>query len=55
MDDYAIHYEGTADANEACAELSEAQLQAAFLAARRFGKILDDDVLRAIVRAARDA
>ena len=37
------------------AELTEAQLKAAFLAARSFGKILDDDVLRAIVAAVRDA
>lgn len=36
-------------------ELTEAQLQAAFLAARGLGKILNDDVLLAIVQAVEDA
>lgn len=35
--------------------ITEAQLQAAFLAARQFGKILDDDVLKAIIVAASEA
>lgn len=34
---------------------TEAELQAAFLAARGHGKILDDDVLTAILTAAREA
>lgn len=33
----------------------EAELHAAFLAARSFGKILDDDVLAAILTAAHNA
>lgn len=33
---------------------TEAELQAAFLAARTFGKILDDEVLSAILIAAHD-
>jgi hypothetical protein len=36
-------------------DVTEAELAAAFLAARGFGKILDDDVLRAIIVAAREA
>jgi hypothetical protein len=34
---------------------TEAQLQAAFMAARELGKVLDDDVLTAIIVAAIDA
>jgi hypothetical protein len=34
---------------------TEAQLQAAFLAARALGKILDDEVLTAIIVAAAEA
>jgi hypothetical protein len=34
---------------------TDAELQAAFLAARGFGKILDDEVLTAILTAARAA
>ena len=33
--------------------VSNAELEAAFLAAREHGKILNDDVLRAIILAAR--
>ena len=35
--------------------VTEAQLQAAFMAARALGKVLDDEVLRAIIVAARKA
>lgn len=35
--------------------VSEAQLQAAFLAARKLGHVLTDDVLKAIIVAAREA
>jgi len=34
---------------------TDAELQAAFLAARGFGKILEDDVLTAILKAAHTA
>jgi hypothetical protein len=39
-----------------CAQenVSDAQLQAAFLAARQLGRILTDEVLRAIILAARE-
>jgi hypothetical protein len=36
-------------------DVTEAQLKAAFLAARKLGQILDDDVLRAILVAGREA
>lgn len=36
-------------------EITEAQLQAAFLAARAKGQILQDDVLKAIIIAAAEA
>jgi hypothetical protein len=36
-------------------DVTDAQLQAAFLAARELGKILEDDVLRAIIVASRKA
>jgi hypothetical protein len=35
--------------------VTEAQFRAAFLAARELGKVLDDDVLRAVILAARHA
>jgi len=35
--------------------ITDTQLQAAFLAARGRGKILDDEVLRAVITAAADA
>jgi hypothetical protein len=35
--------------------VTERQLQAAFLAARNFGVILQDDVLRAVIVAAKEA
>jgi hypothetical protein len=44
-----------AAAAPAAAEITNDQLQAAFLAARQFGKILEDDVLAAIITAARNA
>lgn len=34
--------------------VTEAELQAAFLAARKLGKVLQDDVLRAVILAARE-
>lgn len=43
------------DAALAAGIVTEAQLKAAFLAARAKGKVLDDDVLRAVIVAARIA